>query len=159
GWWGFAVSDTAFTSGPAASAAPLGLQAVTLRPTDSLGAFSQLRLNVWDFEATEDLSVGPWSILVAGGVRYAHLAETYNATVRTTAGTPGQELASGHNFNGAGPTLAFAVNRPLGSTHFYLYGNCRGSVLFGTAKQSATLLGGQGFADNQDASSSSHGVL
>jgi hypothetical protein len=159
GWWGFAVSDTAFATGPAASAAPLGLQAVTLRPTDSLRAFSHLRLDVWDFEATEDLRVGPWSLVVAGGVRYAHLAEVYNATVRDAAGAPVQGVVSGHNFNGAGPTLAFSVNSPLGGTGLYLYGDCRGSVLFGTAKQSASLLGGPTSTDTQDVSSNTHAVL
>jgi hypothetical protein len=158
GWWGFAMSDTQFALGPAASAAPLGPQAAGLRPTDSLGAFSRLRLDVWDFEATEDLTVGPWWMRFAGGVRYAHLAEAYNATVRDATGTPVQEVFSGHNFNGAGPTFAFSVNRPLGCTHLYLYGNCRGSVLFGTAKQSASLIGGA-FTDTQDGSSNSHGVL
>jgi hypothetical protein len=50
------------------------------------------------------------------------------------------------------------VNRLIGCTHVYWYGNFRGSLLFGTVKQSASLAGA-GTVDTEDVTSSGHGVL
>jgi hypothetical protein len=44
-------------------------------------------------------------------------------------------LQSGHNFNGAGPTLAVEGRRAIGNSGFALYGNGRAALLFGTARQ------------------------
>jgi hypothetical protein len=160
GWWGFVISDAESFRGAASgvSAAPLGLQAMAPFAAANLSAFSDLHLNVWDFEATDECRCGPWELLVSGGVRYTHMSQSYVA-VATSAGLPQMGVLSGHNFDGAGPTLALAADRLLGDTHFYFFGNCRGSILFGTARQSASLTAGPAFADTQDALSSTQTML
>jgi hypothetical protein len=111
---------------------------------DSLAFTSHLVLEVWDFEATQDLQVGNWSFLGTGGVRYLHMAQRFAAhksplqpPAQFTTDAP-ETLVSGHSFNGVGPTLALEAERPLGSSGLSLYGTARGAVLFGTGKQSAT---------------------
>jgi hypothetical protein len=103
-----------------------------------------LHLVVWDVEATQALDVGAWSLLLTGGVRFAHLSQNYSA-VRSISG-PEQEvglvvqqdtsiLVAGHNFNGAGPMVSFEAHRPIADTGLLFYGTARGSLLFGTRKQ------------------------
>jgi hypothetical protein len=121
-------------------------------------AFStDLRLDVWDAEATQNLHSGPWCFLFSGGARYAHLSQDYQAF---QSGTTGQQvhvntsqlilssatltgntatLLSGHNFDGVGPTVATEVRRSLGRSGLSLYADARVSVLFGSSKQRVDL--------------------
>jgi hypothetical protein len=116
------------------SAAPLGLT-ISAGANERFAAASDLDLDVWDFEATK-LWRGPnWEILGAAGVRYAHLAQNYLAASSGLLGGASAEfLDSGHNFNGAGPTVAVDVRRLFGNSGFALYSNARGSLLFGSAQ-------------------------
>ena len=104
-------------------------------------AASKLRFNVLDVEATELLEYSSWHFLLTGGLRYAHISQDYSAVLANGAGAPLATLASGHNFNGAGPTVSLTGKRPIGLTNLYVFGSARGSVLFGNAKQSAVLGG------------------
>lgn len=145
GWWGFGIGDgqASIAGTPAVSAAPLGLQADTLGAGSArtLATGSHLQLNVWDFEATENFQYGAWSLLGTAGLRYAHLGEGYLASVYGAGGANLQNLTSGHNFNGIGPTVSFGGKRHLGNTPLYFYGTTRGSMLFGGSNASATLAG------------------
>ena len=97
-----------------------------------------LQLDVWDFEADQALDFGYWTMLFSGGLRYAHLAQNYNAFLLASAtnvnnGNLFNEsggITSGHSFNGAGPTIALEVMRKLGDSGFALYAGARGAVLF-----------------------------
>jgi hypothetical protein len=110
------------------------------------GANSQLKLQVEDFEATQQFSAGPLNFLLAGGVRLAHLNQEYNAFVNQQLGGPVQHetILSGHNFLGAGPVAALEVRRCLGKCGLSLYGSGRGAVLFGSANQNALSSGSIG---------------
>jgi hypothetical protein len=79
--------------------------------------------------------------LFSGGVRYAHLSQNFDARlVSHDFGPEIDLLRSGHNFSGAGPTLALEARRPIGNTRFAIYGDVRGSLLFGEASQRVYLL-------------------
>jgi hypothetical protein len=122
---------------------------------DQLVFKSKLKMDVWDFEATQDIQAGCWTLLLSGGVRYAHVAQNYDA-FRFNSGAGGNmifnqdsvTLLSGHSFSGAGPTVAIELARPLGSTGFSLYGNARGAVLFGCMTQHASRLAVQSGFEN-----------
>ena len=142
GWWGFAAQNSAFTGVPAlgTSAAPLGVQLPALAG-QGIAAASKLRFDVWDFEAFELFQPCRWSLLLSGGIRYAHLSQDYAATVVSGAGSTLSALLAGNNFNGAGPTLALCGKRPLGDSNLYVYGTLRGSILFGDGKQTVAESG------------------
>jgi hypothetical protein len=161
-WWHFDESDritagnndgtgaTVFTSASAGGlsvSSPGYLLSRFGAGTDLMTFESNLKLDVWDLEATQDFQAGRWSVLLAGGVRYAHLSQDYNA-FRFNSGPGGTSLfsqdsatlLSGHNFNVTGPTVCLEVRRPLGNTGLSLYGNGRGSMLFGYRWQQADRL-------------------
>lgn len=134
------------------SAAPLGLnidsdRTILVDPNRVGGAnfafTTSLQLDVWDFEADQALDFGYWTMLFSGGLRYAHLAQNYNAFLLANAtnvnnGNLFNEsggITSGHSFNGAGPTIALEVTRKLGDSGFAVYAGARGAVLFGRSKQ------------------------
>jgi hypothetical protein len=148
-WWQFATGTTrsATLNPPAAgfnelaSAFPLGAGFTALTP-GIMTAGANLRMVVFDFEATQDVVFNQWALQLSGGVRYAHISQNYNATFNGAFDGPGGTLTdvvtSGHSFNGAGPTFSVDVERRLGSSNFSLYVNTRGSLLFGRTKQSAS---------------------
>jgi hypothetical protein len=87
---------------------------------------SDLNLDVWDIEATQSIDVGCTTWIASAGLRYLHIAQHYNVF---NSATPG--FVSSHNFNGAGPTIALEGRRNIGCTGLSLYGNARGSIVFG----------------------------
>lgn len=154
-WWLFdqrsatsAVSDPNTT---VISASPAGLSIAALGPilfpveligNSPLFAASNLKLDVWDFEATGETGVGRWILLFCGGFRYAHLSQNYDALHTSRRRFFGivpfdivDDLSAGHNFNGAGPTIAIEARRPVGNSGLSLFANLRGSMLFGQSKQ------------------------
>jgi hypothetical protein len=144
GWWGFATSQTEFLPDGdeavgLASAGPLGLILATLDDSVGMSAAMALRLDVWDLELAQ-LFEGPcWNALLTGGLRYAHQSQDYHAVVLNEDG-PGNFMVSGHNFTGAGPTLALALRRYFGQA-LYVAGTTRGSLLFGQGEQTAAVAG------------------
>jgi len=147
GWWGFALSATETTSVDGSgtqlfvAANPLQLQEVTgqtlgaLNQPKSLITVAKLRMNVWDFEAVQSFGSGSWSGLGSLGIRYAHISQDYNAENFLEGGEANVAIFSGHNLNGAGPTLSLEARREIGGSNLYLYSKTRGSVLFGSTKQ------------------------
>lgn len=116
---------------------------------------SDLQVTVWDLEVSQTAAMGNWSLTLAGGARYAHMSQSYNAT-EFVAGAV-QALRSGHHFDGVGPTAAVEVGYGLGGG-VSLYSNLRGSVLFGNGAQAAnyasfagaTLIGSTDAAASHD---------
>ena len=47
--------------------------------SDLLNFQAKIDLDVWDFEAIQDATLGPWVFLLCGGVRYVHINQKYNA--------------------------------------------------------------------------------
>ncbi|HZU36912.1 MAG TPA: Lpg1974 family pore-forming outer membrane protein [Gemmataceae bacterium] len=112
---------------------------------DVLSFHSDLQLEVIDAEVARELRFHDWVVEVAGGARYVHLSEHYlgtlsnSGTTQALTITDSAELFSRHHFDGAGPTLALGVRWPCGNTGFSLYGNARGSLVFGSNEQDAAL--------------------
>jgi hypothetical protein len=163
-WWHFEENAHAFSLTPVETDANTFLTVVTNAPLgvgftstanrslpDAISYDARLHLDVWDFEATQDVQAGCWSLLFAGGVRHAHMSQNYDA-LRSRSGTidtgfggsttftvDSDTLSSGHSFDGTGPVLALEARRPLGDTGLALFGSARGAILFGSGKQQATL--------------------
>jgi hypothetical protein len=94
---------------------------------------SNLAVNVADFQATCNFDDAKWSHLLGIGVRYTHMSQDYRATL-SNAGTQ-IDLTSGHNLNGAGPSFSVETKRRIGETHFAIYGQLHGAILFGRADE------------------------
>jgi hypothetical protein len=167
-WWYFRQATSQGISVPdggadsltfLASAAPLGFAAFVDNDgtTATLGVSSKLQLQVWDAEVLSSVQFESWNLLVAGGVRFAHLNQHYNAFVAGDSGGGVGDIAaavlSGHSFNGAGPVLSLEVRRSLGASPLSLYGSARGAVLFGTSRQTATDIFSNGTETFRDSSS------
>jgi Legionella pneumophila major outer membrane protein precursor len=161
-WWHFdqgtgLATDNSDTTGATVvtSASPRGISFespghILKTPgigTDELAFNTDLKIDSWDFEASQAISAGKWALLVSGGVRYAHLAQDYHAyrfnsgvSGSTTYSQDSAALISGSDFNGAGPTLCLEGKRQIGNTGLALYANARGSLLFGRADQQVDKL-------------------
>jgi Legionella pneumophila major outer membrane protein precursor len=153
-WWSFRQDTSQSLAAPAstvaggsvvvASAAPLGIPLFVGNDGTAL-AFNdttKLELQVWDLEALQDLRVGRFDLLFSAGLRFAHINQEYNAFATgtnefgiTTSGS--EALVSANSFDGLGPVVGLEARRPIGDTGLALYGNLRGALLFGSAKQSA----------------------
>jgi hypothetical protein len=112
---------------------------------------SNLNFDVWDLEATQSVNVGCWTMVGSAGVRYLHIVQKYNALVINGVAGSTEELVSSHNFDGWGPTISLEGRRAVGCSGLSLYGNARGSVLFGESLydgvyRNLTALGGGPFA-------------
>jgi len=103
---------------------------------------------VWDWEATKDFTGDRWALLVAGGMRYGYLSQSYSAsrfnsgsgrsgTARVTIIEDSDTIFAGRNFSGVGPTTALEIRRQVGSFGLAVYGTARGSVMFGDEKAQA----------------------
>jgi hypothetical protein len=119
------------------SAAPLGLQNLSTTLGDTLLYATDLQIRVYDAEATQSWNVCGWGILLAGGVRYAQINQSYVHVELPAGDTLVDAISSGSNFKGIGPTVALEVRRELGGSGLALYGSARGSLLFGKGKQDA----------------------
>jgi hypothetical protein len=120
------------------SAAPLGLQNLSTTNGDVLLFATDLQIKVWDLEVTQAAKVWGWDLLLAGGLRYAHISQSYvHVELPTVGDTLVDAISSGHNFKGIGPTVAAELRRDLG-IGLTLYGAARASILFGTGEQNST---------------------
>jgi hypothetical protein len=119
------------------SAAPLGLQNLSTTAGDVLLFASDLKIRVYDAEVTQAAELCGWNLLVTGGLRYAHISQSYvHVELPTLGNTLVDAISSGHNFKGIGPTAALETRRGMGG--LAIYGSARGSILFGTGKQDST---------------------
>jgi hypothetical protein len=115
---------------------------------DQVGFANRVRGVVWDWDATKEFAGGPWTALLAGGMRYGYLSQSYSAT-RSNSGSgrsgtsrviiieDSDTIFAGRNFSGVGPTTALELRRQIGSFGLAVYGIARGSVLFGDEKGQA----------------------
>jgi hypothetical protein len=127
------------------SAGPLGITVGGFDALDESGdrldVESDLRIDVWDLELTQEYRFYDWSFLLAGGVRYGRIEQNYDATAYFPTSAPNTlvQLRSNHSIDGIGPTAAVEVRRGL-CPRLALYGSARGSLLFGTNEQEASRL-------------------
>jgi hypothetical protein len=125
--------------------APLGLPVslTTIFNTSVAGtvntfvANSKLFINNIDLEAgVYEAAAGRYSFQVYAGARYLYLAENYSLRNTTPVNAA---LSYFHNFTGGGPTLFAQGARQIGCSNWSIYGNARGALLVGQARQQATL--------------------
>jgi hypothetical protein len=116
------------------SAAPLGLS--FLNGASSMEATSKLELQVWDLEALYELGAGGWDMQFSGGLRLAWINQTYNAYVPQNGNNT---LLSSSTFDGLGPTLAVELHHPIWCGGLSFYSTLRGSLVFGSGHQMATV--------------------
>jgi len=114
---------------------------------------SRLHLDVYDLEGTLETQWCGCTVLFSGGARYVEMKQRYRARgagltldADDNTGVFAVDLDSFHTFRGIGPTASVEVRYPLGGrcgtgcSSFNVYGAGRGSVLFGTGKQSVNRL-------------------
>lgn len=131
------------------SATPLGLQAFgdTLSAqhgpeATTLNVTTKLLVQVGELELLQRFRSANWSILMAGGARYVRLNQTYNAyDAQSTSAAELRTLSSSYNFDGLGPTVSVELRRPIADSGLTVFGQFRGSVVFGAADQNAVFFG------------------
>ncbi|QDU59504.1 hypothetical protein Pan216_03330 [Planctomycetes bacterium Pan216] len=144
-WWFFdqRTDETfAFTSAPGQTvtilaAAPLGATIIQ-NNAQAINVSSKLRLHVVDLEAYDELDLGRWNLLLAGGIGYANIAQGYGAQQTLASGQLSNPLSSDSYFTGLGPVLALEARRRLGCRGLKLYGSARGRFVYGSAGQTVT---------------------
>ena len=129
---------------------PLGLPLASPGPALAAGigadgyTFSQrLYVHVADAELVKEASFLDTSFLLSFGARYANMLQSYSATRANAGGIAGGNTFAldrvdgdiSNRFEGLGPTVSFEAIHPLGCG-FAIYGNARGSFLWGTERSS-----------------------
>jgi hypothetical protein len=103
---------------------------------DSLGLVSSHEFNVGDIEISQRADFCGWNLMMTTGIRIARIKQVH-ATRATGFLANNQnvsgavDIGSGREFTGAGLTASFGWEREIRCSGFGLYGNLRGSVLFG----------------------------
>lgn len=109
---------------------------------------SRFLLQVADLDLTQQFRFSMWNVRLGGGVRYARLSQSFQASADGPAVgfdlPPGfnlhQSLDLSNTFEGAGPLGVLEVGRGLGNFGLGVYGIARGGVLFGETRLAATQL-------------------
>jgi hypothetical protein len=103
-----------------------------------------LKMDVWDFDVTQTAELGRFDLTLGGGIRYLHMAQSFDAAVTipaipglTAGGTVNDNLSN--TFNAGGPTLILNGVRRFGDSGFGLYANSRAGVLFGNKRENGSL--------------------
>lgn len=91
-----------------------------------------IRLEAIDTEVTLDQALRHFDLELSAGVRYGNLQ--YRSDVATLFGV------GTVTFEGIGPTVSIGGRRALGDSGFSLFGNLRGSMLFGGIRNNAPLV-------------------
>jgi hypothetical protein len=145
-WFSFDGSDTqSHVNAPNDNtdpANPLGLGVNgTAVDNATIQAVSDLSLFAVDLEATKRVTNSCWGgwFLMAGGIRYVEIDQTYNYLSVNPNGRTERVLAQ-NSFSGIGPTVALECHRTFGCSGFGIYANARGSILFGESAESATQI-------------------
>jgi hypothetical protein len=142
--------DNTLPVGTAASALANGISPEVLTFANSI------KMDVWDWEATAGFNFGQYlAVGVGAGMRYAYISHSYTAqrmnkgAIDITvldAGTAGDDvdllnitedsavMFSGESFGGVGPTVSCSVQARVPWTNLTVFGNARGSLLFGQQK-------------------------
>jgi hypothetical protein len=102
-------------------------------------------LQTADLEATVTQRVRNWDTLLVAGARYGKLGYLNN---ESSGLLPVFGVGSA-TFEGVGPTVAVEGRRRLGGSAFSLYGNVRGSALFGTIASRSLFVQNPGVSNIQ----------
>ena len=106
---------------------------------DQFSFTQRLEMHNTDIEILKESSLLDTTLLFSVGGRFTQMTQGYTATRTNPGGVNGaaaiafdrENFDSANRFQGWGPTMSFEAVRPLGCG-FSLYGNLRGSFLWGT---------------------------
>ena len=96
-----------------------------------------------DLEVTQAIHYCRWDLTFAAGVRYGavHVSGAEDLLLEAGVFPVGilseSSLQTSQRFDGVGPTVALEGRRRLGNSNLSIYGNARGSLLFGNYKRRA----------------------
>ncbi len=107
-------------------------------PGERLQARHSLMMTTIDLEATQHYDFRVNTLLVSAGVRYAHVEQRYDVSRWNAANVRTGALDHDHDFEGVGPTVSAEWLHPFGDSGLSVYGNGRGSVVFGARDQTAS---------------------
>jgi hypothetical protein len=135
-------ADFVFFNGlPTSTALPGGRLLVGGSAGDTIVAESALEYYTIDAEITQELNFDRWQTTFGGGFRHAAFSQRYQAVGTAAAAVKSADYR--HRFDGEGPTLFGELRIPFlgakdrrcpGSASLSLFGNARGSIIFGHAK-------------------------
>ncbi len=102
----------------------------------------RLEIHVADVEILKECQVFDTTVLCSFGARYARIIQSYEATRDNAGGVNGanivtedrEDLETSSRFNGWGPTVSLESVHRLGKSNLAVYGNIRGSLLFGVER-------------------------
>ena len=159
-YWTFDHESNPLTASPDADglgsvSSPISLDGTmvpsTSVPTDSLLTSSDLRVDTIDVEMTKGVHFDHWALMIAGGVRYARVDQSYLAEVRSNQGVLLADIRFDHGFDGVGPTVALQARRPLFG-RFKFFSSGRISALFGNGKSTLVANDNPAFLTNRSSS-------
>ncbi|OAI47308.1 hypothetical protein AYO44_09710 [Planctomycetaceae bacterium SCGC AG-212-F19] len=110
-------------------------------PSNNTGTFTftdrrNFQFDTVDLEAFKEFTFANTLLTVSGGVRYGNETTKYSRDIvggSDRNGTPDEILINSKvNFHGWGPTLSLEISHGLRDSGFRVYGNLRGSLLFGS---------------------------
>jgi hypothetical protein len=150
-------SSVEISTGPnqeAQFAAPGGIFSPSVNSNQTAKATSDISIQTWDFDVTQQMSSGNWSWYYGGGIRYLRTSQSFNSTIFAAPASL-DDMVSSHGFEGVGPTLLLSGQRDSRRSNFSLYGNGRISVLIGENDQFAQQVSANGnFGSNSNISNS-----
>jgi Legionella pneumophila major outer membrane protein precursor len=109
-------------------------------PGESLQADNHLKLYTVDLEGTRRVDFDCWSLLAAGGLRFAKIDEQYRAVSTNADGVISGSIEQNRSLDGFGPTFFLEARRPA-TCRLTVFSNVRASLLFGDGD--TTLLAGE----------------
>ena len=109
-------------------------------PGETLRADSQVKLYAIDLEGTRRVDFDCWSLMAAGGLRYASIEQEYLAISTNANGVRSGAIRQSRSLDGIGPTFLLEVRRPV-TPRMSVFSNARASLLFG--EQETTLVAGE----------------
>lgn len=99
-----------------------------------------LEVYAFDAEVTQRATFRHWDLVVGGGLRAGGVEIEQGGGLFIGPGTF-YGIPSGVDFDGVGPTISVAAERPLGNSGLEIVGRARASLLFGQLEQTATFGG------------------
>lgn len=103
---------------------------------ETLTVSHDMEIDAIDLEAVQRMQWRRTILYGSLGGRYARIEQHFLARAITAAGVIDEMVDHDHSFEGFGPTAGLLIIQPVFDSGFGLYGNLRGSILFGEQKQS-----------------------